>query len=77
MVKIKWAAFQQATRSRSLAAPVDVRAVLHEACVALIRSVYPVPKGIWLVGVTLSNFANGGAKFENEMSLLDESRLTA
>ena len=54
-VKIKWADFQQSTRSRSLGAPVDSRAVLHEASLALIRSVYPVPKGIRLVGVTLSN----------------------
>lgn len=76
-VKIKWADFQQATRSRSLASPVDTRAALHEASLALIRSVYPVPKGIRLVGVTLSNFASGGAKLDNEMSLLDESRLTA
>ena len=76
-VKIKWADFQQSTRSRSLAAPVDSRAVLHEAALALIRSVYPVPKGIRLVGVTLSNFAGGDAKLAGEQSLLDESRLSA
>jgi hypothetical protein len=44
---------------------------------ALIRLVYPVPKGTRLVGVTLSNFASGGAKVDNNMSLLDESRLSA
>lgn len=32
-------------------------AVGHRASLALIRSVYPPPKGIRLVGVTLSNFA--------------------
>jgi DNA polymerase-4 len=76
-VKIKWADFQQSTRSRSLGAPVDSRAVLHEASLALIRSVYPPPKGIRLVGVTLSNFASGDAKLADELSLLDESGLTA
>lgn len=34
-VKIKWADFQQSTRSRSLGAPVDSRAALHEASLAL------------------------------------------
>jgi DNA polymerase-4 len=56
-VKIKWADFQQATRSQSLGRPVDGRAMLHEASLGLIRSVFPPPKSIRLVGVTLSNFA--------------------
>ena len=56
-VKIKWADFQQSTRSQSLAKPVDSLATLHEASLGLIRSVFPPPKGIRLVGVTLSNFA--------------------
>ncbi|HEX4184199.1 MAG TPA: DNA polymerase IV [Caulobacteraceae bacterium] len=55
-VKIKWADFQQSTRSRSLGSPVDSRARLHEASLGLIRSVLPAPKGVRLVGVTLSNF---------------------
>ena len=76
-VKIKWADFQQSTRSQSLSRPVDSRAVLHAACMVLIRSVYPPPKGIRLVGVTLSNFASGEAKVGEELSLLAESRLTA
>lgn len=58
-VKIKWADFQQSTRSRSLGAAVESRAGLHEASLALIRSVFPPPKGIRLVGVTLSNFRLG------------------
>jgi DNA polymerase-4 len=35
---------------------VESQAQLHEASLALIRSVLPPPKGIRLVGVTLSNF---------------------
>jgi DNA polymerase-4 len=57
-VKIKWADFQQSTRSQSFPAPVDSRAKLHEASLGLIRSVFPPAKGVRLVGVTLSNFVS-------------------
>jgi DNA polymerase-4 len=55
-VKIKYADFQQATRSRSLAGPVSSQTVLHELSLGLIRSVLPTDKGIRLVGVSVSNF---------------------
>ena len=55
-VKIKWADFQQSTRSQSLTRPIDSRSTLHEASLGLIRSVFPPAKGVRLVGVTLSNF---------------------
>ena len=55
-VKIKWADFQQSTRSRSFSAPVETADALRAASLDLIRSVYPLPRGIRLVGVTLSNF---------------------
>ena len=68
-VKIKWADFQQATRSRSLPTAVNSRAQLHESSLALIRSVLPAAKGIRLVGVTLSNVVTGDAP-PPELSLL-------
>jgi len=55
-VKIKWADFQISTRSRSMAMTIRTREKLHELALGLIRSVFPPPKGIRLVGVTLSNF---------------------
>jgi len=55
-VKIKWADFQISTRSRSLEVTIDTRDRLHEVALDLIRSVFPPPKGVRLVGVTLSNF---------------------
>ncbi|MEP9358167.1 DNA polymerase IV [Sphingomonas sp. KR3-1] len=56
-VKIKYGDFQIITRSRSLTAGlVDRREALHEMSLSLIRSVLPTPKGIRLVGVTVSNF---------------------
>ena len=55
-MKIKWANFQISTRSRSLETSIETRDRLHEVALGLIRSVFPPPKGIRLVGVTLSNF---------------------
>jgi DNA polymerase-4 len=55
-VKIKYADFQIATRSRTFDAPVASREALHDASLHLVRSVYPLSKGIRLVGVTLSSF---------------------
>jgi DNA polymerase-4 len=55
-VKIKWADFRQATRSRSLDTAVETRERLHEVAVELVRSVFPPVKGVRLVGVTLANF---------------------
>ncbi len=64
-VKIKWADFQQATRSRSLPSAVADHETLRRTSLDLIRSVYPPRKGIRLVGVTLSNF-------DQEIALKDE-----
>jgi DNA polymerase-4 len=72
-VKIKWADFQQSTRSHSFPRPVASRDMLHEASLGLIRSVYPPSKGIRLVGVTLSNFAVAPASLQDDPSLLGES----
>jgi DNA polymerase IV len=72
-VKIKWADFQQSTRSQSLSGVVASREQLHAASLGLIRSVFPVAKGVRLVGVTLSNFAGQPASPEGEFSLLAES----
>ena len=55
-VKIKYADFQIATRSRSVASVVASQAELHLLSLELIRSVYPLRKGIRLVGVSISNF---------------------
>jgi DNA polymerase-4 len=56
-VKVKYGDFQIITRSRSLSAGlVDRREALREMSLSLIRSVLPTPKGIRLVGVTVSNF---------------------
>lgn len=55
-VKVKFADFQQVTRSRSYPGAVNRHAQLRQASLDLIRSVFPSGKGIRLVGVTVSNF---------------------
>jgi len=68
-VKIKWSDFQQPTRSQTLALLIASLATLHEASFGLIRSVFPPPKGIRLVGVTLSNFVAVEQQPENTLPL--------
>lgn len=64
-VKIKYGDFQIITRSRTMPSVVDTQEALRSASLALVRSVLPTPKGIRLVGVTISNFerpADSGAE---------------
>jgi DNA polymerase-4 len=55
-VKIKYADFRQATRSRTLPAIVTSQETLRSVCIGLVRKVFPPAKGIRLVGVTVSSF---------------------
>jgi DNA polymerase IV len=66
-VKIKWANFQTSTRSRSMESAIQTRHGLHEVALDLIRSVFPPPKGVRLVGVTLSNFQSQSASEAAEL----------
>jgi DNA polymerase-4 len=58
-LKAKYADFQQVTRSRTVDAPVGSRAVLEELVSALLETLFPVGKGIRLLGVTLSSLQVG------------------
>lgn len=60
-VKVKWADFQQSTRSRSLSEPVASREALREVSRLLVRSLYPPVRGVRLVGVSLSNLETSDA----------------
>ena len=66
-VKIKWADFQISTRSRSMEMTIQTREKLHQVALDLIRSVFPPPKGVRLVGVTLSNFRSQTASEAAEL----------
>jgi len=54
-VKVKYADFQQVTRSRSGTGPVAARAVLEQVSMDLLRPLLPPRLGVRLLGVTLSN----------------------
>lgn len=68
-VKIKYADFHQITRRRSQPVAVTSREGLHQAALDLIRSVLPTPKGIRLVGVTVSNFVEAEAAVPAELPI--------
>ncbi len=55
-VKIKYADFRQATRSRTVPAIIASREMLRDVSIGLVRTVFPPILGIRLVGVTLSSF---------------------
>jgi DNA polymerase-4 len=55
-VKVKFADFQQVTRSRSFSAPIARHDLLRRATVELVRTLLPTAKGVRLLGVTVSNF---------------------
>jgi hypothetical protein len=58
------------TSSQSMGMTIQTREKLHELPLGLIRSVFPPPKGIRLVGVMVSNFQaqSGGEAAELPLS---------
>jgi DNA polymerase-4 len=58
-LKAKYADFQQVTRSRTAEVPVASRAMLEEFVSALLEPLFPVSKGVRLLGVTLSSLQVG------------------
>ena len=75
-VKIKWADFQQSTRSRSMEFPIDSQGQLNKVALQLIRSVFPPSKGVRLVGVSLSNFRSPEVNSEEQLPLtIDTHRI--
>ena len=55
-VKIKYANFQQITRSRSCPEAITSRATIEQLSLDLLRPLFPPSRGVRLLGVTLSNF---------------------
>lgn len=67
-VKIKYADFRIATRSRTLPAPVASQEALRQVSVELVRSVFPPRLGIRLLGVTVSGFEAAGEDEPNQLA---------
>jgi DNA polymerase-4 len=54
-LKVKYADFQQVTRSRTVSSPFRKAAEVEELAFALLDSLFPLKKGIRLIGVTVSS----------------------
>ena len=53
-LKVKFSDFIQITRARSASAPFATREAMHACALALLRAEQPLPRGVRLLGVTLS-----------------------
>ena len=53
--KVKYADFQQITRSRSCADAIAAQATIEQISLNLLRPLFPPSRGVRLLGVTLSN----------------------
>ncbi|HEY5239312.1 MAG TPA: hypothetical protein VIJ62_13090, partial [Rhizomicrobium sp.] len=69
-VKIKYADFQQATRSRTLMSAIAAQAILRQISIDLVQSVFPLAQGIRLVGVSVSNFGEKEHSANEQLDLL-------
>lgn len=54
-LKVKWADFTQITRSKTVATSVASAAEIADIVTLLLSPIFPAPKGIRLLGVTLSS----------------------
>ena len=68
-LKVKFANFQQITRSRTGQMQIRTRSELEELGNALLEPLFPVAKGVRLLGVSLSSLAAEETEREPEFSL--------
>jgi DNA polymerase-4 len=57
-LKVKYADFRQITRSRTLSVAIGGQAELERISLELLEPLLPVPRGVRLLGVTLSSLGN-------------------
>jgi DNA polymerase IV len=68
-LKVKYADFQQITRSRTAQALFSTRAEIEQLSYALLEPLFPVTKGIRLLGITLSSLGENQPESEPQLSL--------
>jgi DNA polymerase-4 len=68
-LKVKYADFSQATRSRTGLGPIASRGEIVQVSRALLEPLFPVPRGIRLLGVTLSTLNEGPAEAGAQLRL--------
>jgi DNA polymerase IV len=68
-LKVKYEDFRQITRSRSLAGRVESRSGLERVSLELLSSLFPMAKGVRLLGVTLSSLNTDEETEARQLSL--------
>ena len=68
-LKIKYADFQQITRSLSLRGVIEGRMVLEEISMELLRAQYPMTKGVRLLGISISGFISAATVDAEQLPL--------
>jgi DNA polymerase IV len=68
-LKVKYADFQQITRSRTVVGPVADRALLERITLDLLNSILPLTKGVRLLGVSLSSLQSADAPTDGQLRL--------
>ncbi|GAA4362918.1 DNA polymerase IV [Hymenobacter saemangeumensis] len=68
-LKVKYADFQQITRSRTGTALVQRQHELERICRELVEGVFPLAKGVRLLGVSLSNLNNAEKSAGQQLTL--------
>ena len=68
-IKVKFADFRQVTRSRTCTAPVTSQRELARISRDLVHGVFPLPKAVRLLGVTVSGFDNVDERRLDQISL--------
>jgi len=68
-LKVKYADFQQITRSRPFADVVPILAMLESTTFDLLTPLLPVRMGVRLLGVTLSSFNTEEASTGQQLTL--------
>jgi len=68
-LKVKWDDFTQMTRSKTVVAPVANAAEIAEIVELLVSPIFPIPRGIRLLGVTLSSLDAAEERSEPQLAL--------
>ena len=68
-LKVKFANFQQITRSRTGQMQIGTRSELEQLGNALLEFLFPVARGVRLLGISLSSLAAEEAEGKHEFSL--------
>jgi len=68
-LKVKFANFHQITRSRTSQIPIGTQSELEQLANGLLEAVFPVTRGIRLLGISLSSLGTEKPQHERELRL--------